>query len=213
MPNTVGDMESGKPAWRELAVPGAWEITPLVHSDERGDTFEWFTVRDFAATAGHRLDVRQVNCSTSAAGVLRGLHFAELPPGQAKYITCVAGSVFDVVVDIRVGSPTYGHWDSVVLDDVARRSVYLSEGLAHGFLALQDDSTIMYLCSAPYTPEREHAIAADDPAIGIDWPVPPDRLTLSGRDAVAPSLAEVRAAGVLPSWADTQAFVAGLPRA
>lgn len=213
MPNTAADMGSDKPSWRALAVPGAWEITPLVHSDERGDNFEWFTVRDFAGTAGHRLDVQQVNCSTSAAGVLRGLHFAEVPPGQAKYITCVKGSVFDVVVDIRVGSPTYGRWDSVVLDGVTRHSMYLSEGLAHGFLALEDDSTIMYLCSAPYTPAREHTIAPDDPEIGIDWPIPADRCTLSGRDAAAPSLAEVRAAGILPAWAGTRAFIAALPRA
>ncbi|MEI6254782.1 MAG: dTDP-4-dehydrorhamnose 3,5-epimerase, partial [Mycobacteriaceae bacterium] len=153
------------------------------------------------------------NCSASAAGVLRGLHFAQLPPGQAKYVTCVKGSVFDVVVDIRIGSPTYGQWDSVVLDDVARRSVYLSEGLAHGFLALQDESTVMYLCSTPYAPQREHTIAATDPEIGIDWPIPADRLTLSDRDAAAPSLAQVRAAGLLPTWDDTRTFIAGLPRA
>ena len=102
--------------------------------------------------------------TVSADGVLRGLHFAQLPPGQAKYVTCVKGAVFDVVVDIRVGSPTYGRWDSVRLDDVDRRSVYISEGLAHGFLALTDGATVMYLCSAPYAPRREHTIAATDPA-------------------------------------------------
>lgn len=121
--------------------------------------------------------------------------------------------MFDVVVDIRVGSPTYGRWDSVVLDDTDRRSVYLSEGLAHGFLALEDDSTVMYLCSTPYAPQREHAIAATDPDIGIDWPLPPNRLNLSARDAAAPSLADVRAAGLLPTWDDSQTFLAGLPRA
>ena len=142
----------------------------------------------------------------SAAGVLRGLHFAQLPPGQAKYITCVKGSVFDVVLDIRTGSPTYGQWDSVLLDDVDRRSTYISEGLAHGFLALHDDSTVMYLCSAPYAPEREHTISAFDPAIGIDWPLPHAQRRLSDRDAEAPTLAEVRSAGLLPSWDETAAF-------
>ena len=112
----------------------------------------------------------QANCSVSAAGVLRGLHFAQLPPSQAKFVTCMRGSVFDVVVDIRVGSPTYGQWDSVLLDDRDRRSVYLSEGLAHGFLALEDDSTVMYLCSAPYAPDREHTILATDPHLAIGWP-------------------------------------------
>ncbi len=192
---------------RELSVPGAWEITPRVHGDGRGAVFEWFTESGFAEMTGHRFDMRQANCSVSAAGVLRGLHFAQLPPSQAKYVTCVKGSVFDVVVDIRVGSPTYGRWDSVLLDDIDRRSVYLSEGLAHGFLSLADDSTVMYLCSAPYAPQREHTIAACDPAIGIDWPLPADRLLLSDRDAVAPPLAEVRAAGLLPGWDETRAFI------
>jgi dTDP-4-dehydrorhamnose 3,5-epimerase len=192
---------------RELSVPGAWEITPRVHGDGRGALFEWFTESGFAEMTGHRFDMRQANCSVSAAGVLRGLHFAQLPPSQAKYVTCVKGSVFDVVVDIRVGSPTYGRWDSVLLDDIDRRSVYLSEGLAHGFLSLADDSTVMYLCSAPYAPQREHTIAACDPAIGIDWPLPADRLLLSDRDAVAPPLAEVRAAGLLPGWDETRAFI------
>ena len=191
---------------RELAVPGAWEITPRLNADARGTFFEWFTEREFGEMAGHSFDMRQANCSVSAAGVLRGLHFAQLPPGQAKYITCVKGSVFDVVVDIRTGSPTYGQWDSVLLDDVDRRSTYISEGLAHGFLALQDDSTVMYLCSAPYAPEREHTISAFDPAIGIDWPLPHAQRRLSDRDAEAPTLAEVRSAGLLPSWDETAAF-------
>ena len=187
---------------RELAIPGAWELTPTQHSDSRGVFFEWFTDREFTAFAGHRFDLRQANCSVSSAGVLRGLHFAQLPPGQAKYVTCVSGSVFDVVVDIRVGSPTYGRWDAVLLDARDRRSVYLAAGLAHGFLALQDNSTVMYLCSAEYDPQREHTICATDPAIGIDWPA--DRpLVLSDRDEGAPSLEQVRAAGLLPSWKPT----------
>ncbi len=196
--------------FRELSVPGAWEITPTVRGDSRGGFFEWFTEDGFAEMTGHRLDLKQANCSFSARGVLRGLHFAQVPPGQAKYVTCLRGAVFDVAVDIRVGSPTYGKWDAVRLDDVDRRSVYLSEGLAHGFLALQDDSTVMYLCSQPYSPAREHTIAATDPAIGIDWPLPADRLLLSDRDVLAPSLAEVREAGLLPRWTETQDFVANL---
>lgn len=199
-------------AFRELTVPGAWEITPAQHGDSRGMFFEWFTEAGFAEMTGHTFDMRQANCSVSSAGVLRGLHFAQLPPSQAKYVTCLTGSVFDVAVDIRVGSPTYGHWDSVLLDDVDRRSIYLSEGLAHAFLALQEDSTVMYLCSAPYAPQREHTIAATDPAIGVQWPLPPEQLVLSERDAAAPSLAEARAAGLLPTWADSQAFVQRLRR-
>jgi dTDP-4-dehydrorhamnose 3,5-epimerase len=194
---------------RQLDIAGAWEITPQLHADARGLFFEWLTDRGFTSFAGHRLDVRQANCSVSAAGVLRGLHFAQLPPSQAKYVTCLSGSVFDVVVDIRVGSPTFGKWDSVLLDDRDRRSVYLSEGLAHGFVALQDNSTVMYLCSAEYNPQREHTIAATDPALAIDWPTK-HLLVLSDRDAAAPTLDEVRAAGLLPSWDETRSFILGL---
>ncbi|WP_018601793.1 dTDP-4-dehydrorhamnose 3,5-epimerase family protein [Mycobacterium sp. 155] len=189
---------------RELKVPGAWELTPRLHSDSRGIFFEWFTASGFSGFTGHEFDLRQANCSVSAAGVLRGVHFAELPPSQAKYVTCVRGAVFDVVVDIRVGSPTYGQWDSVLLDDRDRRSVYLSEGLGHAFLALEDDSTVMYLCSAPYVPEREHTILATD--LGIEWP-DGHELVISERDAAAPTLDEVRAAGLLPTWEQTRAFV------
>jgi dTDP-4-dehydrorhamnose 3,5-epimerase len=196
---------------RELNIAGAWEITPRLHTDSRGLFFEWLTDRGFTGLAGHRLDVRQANCSVSDAGVLRGLHFAQLPPSQAKYVTCVSGSVFDVVVDIRVGSPTFGRWDAVELDARNHKSVYISEGLAHGFLALQDNSTVMYLCSTEYSPEREHTIAATDPAIAIDWPAGHE-LVISDRDAQAPSLDEVRAAGLLPTWDETRAFVEGLRR-
>src|SRR3984893_1579134 len=194
---------------RELDIAGAWEITPQLHSDSRGMFFEWLTDRGFTGFAGHRLDVRQANCSVSAAGVLRGLHFAPLPPSQAKYVTCLSGSVFDVVVDIRVGSPTFGQWASVVLDDRDHRSVYISEGLAHGFLALQDNSTVMYLCSAEYNPQRERTIAATDPALAIDWPSGHE-LVLSDRDAAAPTLDEMRATGLLPTWEEAKDFVAEL---
>lgn len=196
---------------RELKIPGAWEITPTVHGDSRGHFFEWLTDKGFTSFAGHRLDVRQANCSVSSAGVLRGLHFAQVPPSQAKYVTCVRGSVFDVVVDIRVGSPTFGQWDSVLLDDSDHRTIYLSEGLGHGFLALQDNSTVMYLCSTEYNPQREHTICATDPALAIDWPLVDGAApNLSDRDAAAPSLEEVRASGLLPTWDETQAFVEGM---
>jgi dTDP-4-dehydrorhamnose 3,5-epimerase len=197
---------------RELAVPGAWELTPQVRTDSRGLFFEWFTDAAFTEFAGHRLDLRQANCSVSAAGVLRGVHFAQLPPSQAKYVTCLHGSVFDVVVDIRVGSPTFGTWDAVVLDDQARRSVYLSEGLGHAFLALENDSTVMYLCSAGYSPGREHTINALDPALNIAWPAAGGEPVLSDRDRDAPTLTQVQAAGLLPTWDDTRAFIDELRR-
>ncbi len=196
---------------RELDIPGAWEITPTIHGDSRGHLFEWLTDHEFKAFAGHRLDVRQANCSVSSAGVLRGLHFAQVPPSQAKYVTCVSGAVFDVVVDIRVGSPTFGQWDSVLLDDLDHRSIYLCEGLAHGFLALQDNSTVMYLCSSEYNPQREHTICPTDPALAIDWPLVNGAApSLSDRDAAAPSFEGLRTSGLLPTWDETQRFIDGL---
>lgn len=199
---------------RELTVPGAWEITPVVHTDARGAFFEWFTDRAFTAMTGHRLDLRQANCSVSRAGVLRGVHYAQLPPGQAKYVSCLRGTVVDVVVDLRVGSPTFGQWDAVTLDDTSRRSVYLSEGLGHAFLALQDDSTVSYLCSAGYDPAREHTVDPLDPALGIDWSawLPTQELILSTRDRDAPTLAEMRTSGLLPTWEQATAFVDELRR-
>ncbi len=196
---------------RELGIPGTWEITPTLRGDSRGLFFEWLKDSEFTAFAGHRLDVRQANCSVSSAGVLRGLHFAQLPPSQAKYVTCVSGSVFDVVVDIRVGSPTFGQWDSVLLDDSDHRTIYISEGLGHGFLALQDNSTVMYLCSAEYNPQREHTICPTDPALAIDWPLVNGAApSLSDRDAAAPSFEEVRASGLLPTWEETRTFIDGM---
>jgi dTDP-4-dehydrorhamnose 3,5-epimerase len=197
---------------RELAVPGAWELTPQTHTDSRGLFFEWFTDSAFTEFAGHRFDLRQANCSVSSAGVLRGVHFAQLPPSQAKYVTCLHGSVFDVVVDIRVGSPTFGNWDAVVLDETHRRSVYVSEGLGHAFLALEDDSTVMYLCSAGYDPAREHTINALDPALDVAWPVVDGGPIISDRDREAPTLDEARAAGLLPTWDEARAFVDDLRR-
>jgi dTDP-4-dehydrorhamnose 3,5-epimerase len=197
---------------RELAIPGAWEISPELHTDARGAFFEWFTDSAFTTMTGHRFDLRQANCSVSAAGVLRGVHFAQLPPSQAKYVTCLHGRVLDVVVDIRVGSPTFGRWDSVVLDSRDRRSVYIAEGLGHAFLALQDDSTVMYLCSAPYNADREHTVNALDPALGIEWAGLDGEPIMSDRDRAAPMLAQTQAAGVLPTWAATKDFVEALRR-
>lgn len=155
---------------RQLAVPGAWEFTPAVHRDDRGIFVESFKASQFEQAVGRTLDVRQVNTSTSAAGVLRGIHYTTNPPGQAKYVTCLRGAFFDVVVDLRPESPTFGAWDSVLLDDEHRRAVFLSEGLGHGMLSLSDDSVINYLCSTEYAPEFDRAVDAFDPDLAITWP-------------------------------------------
>lgn len=202
---------------RELRVPGAWELTPQMFGDDRGVFLEWFRADDLVDIAGHPLDLQQANCSVSAAGVLRGIHFADVPPGQAKYVTCAKGAVLDVVVDVRVGSPTFGQWDSVLLDDVDRRAIYISEGLGHAFLSLEDDSTVMYLCSTGYAPGREHGIDPLDPAIGIVWPTQGRdgrELTyvLSDKDRDAPSLEQAAASGLLPDAAEVRRYVESLTR-
>lgn len=190
---------------RELTVPGAFEITPTQHRDDRGVFLEWFRDGPFTEALGHRLDLAQANISVSARGTVRGIHFADVPPGQAKYVTCAAGAVLDVVVDIRVGSPTYGRWDGVRLDDVDRRAVYLAEGLGHVFLALTDGAVVAYLCSRGYNPAREHGIHPLDPEIGIEWPADVEPL-LSPKDAQAPSLQEARRAGLLPEYDECRRF-------
>ncbi len=196
---------------RPLSIEGAYEVTPTLHGDPRGLFAEWYRGDLLAAEVGHRLDLAQANVSVSAAGVVRGIHFADVPPGQAKYVTCARGAVLDVVVDIRVGSPTFGRWDFVLLDDVDRRAIYLAEGLGHAFMSLEDDSTVLYLCSTPYAPGREHGVHPLDPEVGIAWPQvardgSPLTPQLSDKDAAAPSLAEARESGLLPSWDACTAF-------
>ncbi|HTU08162.1 MAG TPA: dTDP-4-dehydrorhamnose 3,5-epimerase family protein, partial [Trebonia sp.] len=120
----------------QLGVEGAWVYTPTVHADERGSFLETFRGEEFAADLGYRLDVAQVNCSVSRRGVIRGIHYADVPPGQAKYVSCVSGAIVDVVVDLRTGSPGFGKWEAVRLDSENRRSLFLAEGLGHGFMAV-----------------------------------------------------------------------------
>ncbi|MFM9377013.1 dTDP-4-dehydrorhamnose 3,5-epimerase family protein [Gordonia sp. VNK21] len=192
---------------RPLAIDGAWEFVPTIHGDDRGSFLEAFTAASFEEAVGHPITVAQVNTSVSAAGVIRGIHFADVPPGQAKYVTCTVGAVLDVVVDLRVGSPTFGECDAVLLDDIDRKAIYLAEGLGHGFCALADDSVVTYLCSTGYNPAAEHGVDPLDPGLAIDWPsvgrdgAPLTRL-LSDKDRAAPSVLEAKERGLLPVYQD-----------
>ncbi len=194
---------------RELGISGAYEVTPVQHRDDRGVFLELFKEQAFVEAVGHRLELRQANVSVSSRGTLRGVHYADVPPGQAKYVTCLAGAAVDVAVDIRVGSPTYGRWDSVLLDTVDRRAIYLGEGIGHAFLALEDATTVGYLCSEGYSPGREHGIHPLDPALGIEWPADVAPL-LSPKDDAAPGLAEAAAAGLLPDYDACLSYYASL---
>jgi len=194
---------------RALSIAGSFEITPRQFPDDRGVFLESFRGDRLAEVIGHRLDIVQTNVSVSSRGTVRGVHFADVPPSQAKYVTALSGSFIDFVIDIRVGSPTFGQWDSTVLDTLDRRAIYLAEGLGHAICSLEDDSTVMYLCSTTYDPAREHGIDPLDPELGLTMP---DGITpvLSARDAVAPSLSQALAQGMLPRYDECLRFYAEL---
>ncbi|QIS38729.1 dTDP-4-keto-6-deoxy-D-glucose epimerase [Clavibacter capsici] len=191
---------------RELAVPDGYEITPVQRTDDRGVFLEWYRFDELERVVGHPLDLRQANMSVSKRGVVRGVHFADVPRGQAKYVKAVSGAVLDFVIDIRVGSPTFGKWDSVRLDTETHRAVYISEGLGHCFVALTDDAAVTYLVSDVYNPSAEHGITPLDPELGLVFPEEAGEALLSPKDLEAPTLAEAAAAGLLPTWSDMRAF-------
>jgi len=195
---------------RELSVPDAYEIIPVQHSDDRGTFLEWYRFDRLAEKVGHALELRQGNTSISHRGVVRGIHYADIPPSQAKYVAALSGAVLDFVIDLRVGSPAYGTWDSVVLDDVDRRAVYLAEGLGHAFVALTEGATVSYLVSEVYNPTIERGIDPLDPEIGLALPTDIGDLVLSPKDTDAPTLAQAREQGLLPNWADARAYYAAL---
>jgi dTDP-4-dehydrorhamnose 3,5-epimerase len=190
-----------------LSIDGVWVWTPPIHRDGRGSFLEVFRADELAAAAGRALEVAQVNCSVSRCGVIRGIHFADVPPGQAKYVTCLTGAVLDVVVDLRAGSPGFGQSETVRLDAQTGRAVFIPEGLGHGFMALSDQACVAYLCSAPYAPGREHSVHPLDPDIGIDWPRGGQPI-LSEKDAAAPSLREALDGGLLPAYAECVRYAA-----
>jgi dTDP-4-dehydrorhamnose 3,5-epimerase len=192
-----------------LSIDGAFVVTPRQLRDDRGVFLESFRGDHLAEHLGHRPDVVQTNVSVSARGTVRGIHFADVPPGQAKYVTALHGSLIDYVVDVRVGSPTFGRTEAVLLDTVDRRAVYLSEGLGHAFCALEDGTTALYLCTATYNPAGEHGIHQLDPALGLSLPAGLDPL-LSPKDAAAPTLAQAQASGLLPSYAACTAWAGTL---
>ena len=183
----------------ELDIDGAWAFEPPSFPDSRGVFAAPFQGAAFREALGFDLRVAQTNHSVSARGVIRGVHFADTPPGQAKYVYCPAGRLLDVIVDVRVGSPTFGEHVAVELDSQSMRAVYLSEGLGHAFVALTEGTVMAYLCSTGYNPGGEHGVSPLDPALGLPWP---DDLApiLSDKDRDAPSLAEAQAQGLLPTF-------------
>ncbi len=195
---------------RPLTIPGAFEFTPVIRGDERGAFVETYRFEALEEAAGHPLNLRQANLSTSAKAVARGIHYALVPPGQAKYVSAPYGAFIDFIVDIRVGSPTFGQWDSVIIDDKDRRMVYLAEGLGHAIVALTPGATVSYLVSEVYNPERELSLNLLDPEIGLVFPFDRDALVTSERDTEAPTLAEAGELGLLPRWDECNAYYKSL---
>lgn len=189
---------------RALGIEGAFELRNVVHADDRGEFAEWFRRDTIEQQTGYRFPVLQANVSRSAKGVVRGIHFCEVPPGQAKLVTCMSGRITDVVVDIRVGSPTYGRWEAIQLDAAERNAVLLPVGVGHAFVALEEDTTVCYLVSDVYTPEKEHGVHPLDAELAIDFGLPVDQLLLSPKDQQAPRLAEALQQGLLPAFTDRE---------
>jgi dTDP-4-dehydrorhamnose 3,5-epimerase len=182
-----------------LGIEGAWLARSPIWKDERGSFREWFKVSEVQLATKINFDVQQSNISNSKLGVVRGIHYSLTLGGQAKWVTCVTGFTRDVIVDIRPSSPTFGKYVAVDLSGNSGDAVFIASDLGHGFVSLEENSTVAYLVSSPFSPDEEFAINPLDPAIGIDWGIPVRELLLSPKDLEAPSLVERRDQGKLPS--------------
>jgi dTDP-4-dehydrorhamnose 3,5-epimerase len=177
---------------RRLAVPEVMELVPKRFGDERGYFCEIFNQQRFAEATGAAIDFVQTNQSLSAdKATLRGLHFQAPPFAQTKLVWVVRGAAFDVAVDIRRGSPTYGKWASVLLSTETGNQILVPAGFAHGFLTLEPDTIVQYQVDNPYAPAHDRGIRWDDPGIAVPWPLAGVAPTLSKRDAVFPRLDEI----------------------
>lgn len=187
---------------RQLEITGAFEFTPKTFPDHRGLFVAPFQEAVFAEATGHGLRLAQTNHSVSARDVIRGVHFSDVPPGQAKYVYCPKGALLDVVVDVRIGSPTFARWEAVRLDSDRYRALYLAEGLGHAFVALSEDTIMTYLCSTGYNPDAEHGVNPLDPELGLPWDELDGEPIMSAKDRDAPNLAEAAESGLLPRYED-----------
>ena len=181
-----------------LGIEGAWLAQSPVWKDDRGFLREWFKAEDVSSATGRDFAIEQANISLSSKGTLRGIHYSIAPRGQAKWITCVSGSIQDVIVDIRPASKTFGQWVDVELNGDSGNAIFISEGLGHGFLALEDNTVVAYLISTPFSPDHEFEINPLDQKIGIKWGIEVSHLKIADKDKGAPTFAEQLAEGKLP---------------
>ena len=182
----------------ELSIAGAWVLESPVWADERGFFREWFRLPDFL-NAGADFSAHQANLSHSVKNTVRGLHYSLAPEGQAKLVTCAVGEIEDVLVDVRVGSPTFAAVEIVHLESGAGRSVFLPAGLAHGFCVTSDTGVLVYLLSSVFNAPAELEINPFDAELGVAWPLVGEPI-VTAKDAAAPSFAQRRDAGELPAF-------------
>ena len=185
---------------KELKIKGSWEISLEQFIDNRGSFFESFRLNSLENIIGRKFDVKQSNTSISRAGSIRGIHFAQVPPSQAKYIQCQKGSILDFVIDVRVGSPTFGQHVSIELNSKIPKAIFIEEGLAHAFIALEDDTIVTYFVNQYFNPTNEKAINPLDSEISINWGNL--KYLISEKDNNAKTLSEMQELGHLPIYED-----------
>jgi dTDP-4-dehydrorhamnose 3,5-epimerase len=191
-----------------LSIDGSWKIEFKRFDDNRGFFYESFKEEDFKAHIGRDFKIKQTNTSSSTKGSVRGIHFAMVPPSQAKLVQCQRGSIRDYVIDIRVGSPTFGKFEVVELSESSASAVFIEEGLAHAFVALENHTVVTYYVTEKYNPEREKGINPFDKTLNIKWP--DLKLVLSEKDKEAFTLEESKIRGLLPNYDECKKFIKSL---
>jgi len=191
-----------------LSIDGSWKIDFQRFDDNRGYFYESFKEEDFKTHIGRNFKIKQTNTSSSSKGSVRGIHFAMVPPSQAKLVQCQRGSIRDYVIDIRVGSPTFGKFEVVELGENSASAVFIEEGLAHAFVALENHTVVTYYVNEKYNPEREKGINPFDKTLNVKWP--DLELIISEKDKQAISLDESKAQGLLPNYDECKKFIKSL---
>lgn len=191
-----------------LSISGSWIIEFQKFEDNRGYFYESFKEEEFSKLIGRRLNIKQTNTSSSSIGSVRGIHYALIPPSQAKLVQCQRGSIKDYIIDIRIDSPTFGKHEIIDLNEKSAKAVFIEEGLAHAFVALENDTVVTYYVSEKYNPDREKGINPFDETLNINWPK--IDLILSDKDKNAISLLEAKSQNLLPTYKECKEFINSL---
>ena len=191
-----------------LKISGSWKIEFQKFEDNRGFFYESFKAEEFKKLFGRNFDIKQTNTSSSSKGSVRGIHYALVPPSQAKLVQCQRGSIRDYVIDVRIESPTFGQFEEIALDEKSASAVFIEEGLAHAFVALENNTVVTYYVSEKYNPEREKGINPFDKTLNVKWP--DVELILSEKDKLAISLDDAKSEGLLPLFDECKTFIKSL---